>query len=249
MIGGTDAVAGQARHRLDVAAAAVRLYAEQGYETTSADQIAAAAGLSRSTFFRQFRSKEDVVFADHDTLLGQAEDFLAEPHDDPWDAVCRAAELVFAHFASLGDLAQLRYQVVTREPGLRDKELVTTFRYERLFQRYLRRAVPGVDPLDAVRFAATVIATQNYCLRGLMRGEDGFSAARLRTELDAVRRLFGVVPAGAAAGDAGAVASGGTRAAGGTAGPGDDIVVAVFPRSAAPADVARTIEDTLRRRS
>jgi AcrR family transcriptional regulator len=237
-------------HRLAVAAAAVRLYAEHGYEATSADQIAAAAGLSRSTFFRQFRSKEDVVFADHDTLLDQAEAFLAEPHDDPWDAVCRAAGLVFAHFASLGELAQLRYQVVNRVPSLRDKELVTTFRYERLFQRYLRSAVPGLAALDAVRFAATLIATHNFCLRGLMRGESGFDAARLAAELDAVRRLYGVAageaaPPDRATHDAGPVATHDTGpvATDGT-GPGD-LVVAVFPRAAAPADIARKIQEAL----
>jgi AcrR family transcriptional regulator len=237
-----------ARRRLDVAAAAVRLYAEHGYEATSADQIAAAAGLSRSTFFRQFRSKEDVVFADHDTLLEQAEAFLAETHEDPWEAVCRAAGLVFEHFAGLGDLAQLRYRVVNQEPGLRDKELVTTFRYERLFQRYLRGAVPGIAPLDAVRFASTVIATHNYCLRGLMRGEPGFDAARLRTELDAVRRLYGVAPAEASADDAGPVA-GGAAVAGGAGARPDDVVVAVFPRSAAPVDVARKIQEALEARA
>ncbi|MDP9884716.1 AcrR family transcriptional regulator [Sinomonas atrocyanea] len=237
-----------ARRRLDVAAAAVRLYAEHGYEATSADQIAAAAGLSRSTFFRQFRSKEDVVFADHDTLLEQAEAFLAEPHDDPWEAVCRAAGLVFEHFAGLGDLAQLRYRVVNREPGLRDKELVTTFRYERLFQRYLRAAVPGIAPLDAVRFASTVIATHNYCLRQLMRGEPGFDAARLRAELDAVRRLYGVAPGEASTHDAGPVAAGADRASrteDSMAARPDDVVVAVFPRSAAPADIARKIREAL----
>lgn len=244
--------AGQARHRLDVAAAAVRLYAEHGYEATSADQIAAAAGLSRSTFFRQFRSKEDVVFADHDTLLEQARDFLAETHEDPWEAVCRAAELVFGHFASLGDLAQLRYQVVNQVPSLRDKELVTTFRYERLFQRYLRDAVPGIAALDAIRFASTVIATHNYCLRGLMRGEAGFDAARLRAELDTVRRLYGVAPGELPAHDAGPVHSGVRPAPHGGAatepGARDDIVVAVFPWSAAPADIARRIQEALESR-
>lgn len=229
----------QARFRQEVAAAAVRLYAEHGYEGTSADQIAAAAGLSRSTFFRQFRSKEDVVFADHDTLLEQAQAFLAEPNDDPWVAVCRAAELVFAHFEGLGDLAQLRYQVVNREPGLRDKELVTTFRYERLFQRYLRDNVPGIAALDAVRFASTVIATHNYCLRGLMRGEPGFDAARLREELDAVRQLYGVAPVGHSGRGAGGAADGApTR---------DDVVVAVFPRATDPAVVVQKVQEALDR--
>jgi AcrR family transcriptional regulator len=213
----------QAQFRHDVAAAAVRLYAEQGYEATSAEQVAATAGLSRSTFFRQFRSKEDVVFADHDALLEEAGAYLDEPHSDPWEAVCRAAELVFAHFEGERDLAQLRYQVVNREPGLRDKELVTTFRYERLFERYLLSAVPGLAPLDGVRYAAAVVATHNYCLRGLMRGEVEMDAVRLRRELDVVRRLFRVLPDE----------------------EGEDIVVAVFPRSAAPAEIAQQIRTAL----
>ncbi|MDQ4501765.1 helix-turn-helix domain-containing protein [Sinomonas sp. ASV322] len=212
----------RALFRHDVAAAAVRLYAEQGYEATSAEQVAAAAGLSRSTFFRQFRSKEDVVFADHDALLEEAEAFLAQRHEDPWEAVCQAAELVFAHFDEQRELAQLRYQVVNREPSLRDKELVTTFRYERLFRRYLRSAVAGIEPLDAVRFAATVIATHNYLLRGLMLGEPGSDVARLRSELDGVKRLYRV-----------------------GSGSADDVVVAVFPRSMPSADVARRVREAL----
>ncbi|WP_138442162.1 TetR/AcrR family transcriptional regulator [Sinomonas susongensis] len=235
--GGTVAARQErARFRHDVAAAAVRLYAEQGYEGTNAEQIAAAAGLSRSTFFRQFRSKEDVVFADHDALLDEAGSFLAEPHADPWEAVCRAAEGVFAHFAQQPELARLRYAVVNREQILRDRELVTTFRYERLFEAYLREALPAEADLDVVRFASTVIATHNYFLRGLMRGDPAMDAGRLRAELDAVRRLFGVVRRS----DDGP--SDGARSRPIEA---DDVVVAVFKRSVPPADVARRIEEAL----
>jgi AcrR family transcriptional regulator len=40
-----------------------QLFARHGFRATSIDQIAAAAGVSRTTFFRYFPSKEAVVFA------------------------------------------------------------------------------------------------------------------------------------------------------------------------------------------
>ena len=58
-----------ARERL--AAAAFALFDERGYEQTTVDDITERAGLGRATFFRHYRSKEDVIFPDHDLLLEQ----------------------------------------------------------------------------------------------------------------------------------------------------------------------------------
>ncbi|MDS0244112.1 TetR/AcrR family transcriptional regulator [Microbacterium kitamiense] len=211
--------AGGASH--DVVAAALDLFARQGFDQTSVEQIAQAAGVSRSTFFRQFGGKDDVVFADHELLLAQVRDFLAGPHDDPWDAVCEASLLVYSHFAGDPELARRRYTVVRGVPALRDREIVTVFRYERLFDEYLRAAIPGLDPLDAVGFSAVVTAVHNHVLRQLLRGSKRVPASVLRGALDDARRRFGVHPDAEAA--------------------PDDLVVAAFPRTMPRAEIARRL--------
>jgi len=62
---------GRAEVRRDLVAAAVRLFHERGYEITTVDDIAAAAGVGRRTFFRYFRSKEDAISPDHEAALAR----------------------------------------------------------------------------------------------------------------------------------------------------------------------------------
>ncbi|MFE6735733.1 TetR/AcrR family transcriptional regulator [Microbacterium sp. NPDC057650] len=208
-----------------VVGAALELFAQQGFEQTSVEQIAKAAGVSRSTFFRQFGGKEDVVFADHEALIDQLRSFLDEPHDDPWQAVCEASERVFSYFARDPELARRRYQIVRDVPVLREREIITVFRYERLFDDYLRQSLPGIDPLDAVGFAALVTAVHNHVLRQLLRGRK-VPVSVLQNALADVRRRYGVHEDAADAAP-------------------DDVVVAVFPRSMPIAEISRRVQAEL----
>ena len=54
-----------------LAEAAFDLFDERGYAQTTVDDLTERAGLGRTTFFRHYRSKEDVIFPDHDRLLEQ----------------------------------------------------------------------------------------------------------------------------------------------------------------------------------
>jgi AcrR family transcriptional regulator len=68
----------------------LKLFVKNGYEATTLDAIAEAAGISRRTFFYYFKSKEDVLLAAHDSGFRKAlrPAMLDEsPNQAPLDAV------------------------------------------------------------------------------------------------------------------------------------------------------------------
>jgi AcrR family transcriptional regulator len=85
-----------ARERLVIAA--VDLFTEQGYDATTVAQIAERAGVTRSTFFRYFPDKRDVLMAGQQTLSRLLAEGIAEaPRDaSPLEAVAAGLERVSA---------------------------------------------------------------------------------------------------------------------------------------------------------
>ena len=65
--------------RIALAEAAVRLFRDRGYEATTVEDIARAAHSSSSTFFRYFRTKEDVLFLNIREIQDHFRDFLSQP--------------------------------------------------------------------------------------------------------------------------------------------------------------------------
>lgn len=72
--------------RRELADLALGMFVERGYEATTVEDIAAAAGLSKRSFFRYFPAKEDVLFGDVEDVAGQiAEQVRARPGgEDAW---------------------------------------------------------------------------------------------------------------------------------------------------------------------
>jgi AcrR family transcriptional regulator len=158
-----------ARERL--AQAAFALFDARGYDQTTIDDITERAGMGRTTFFRQYRSKEDVVFPDHDRMLQLVSERLrASRHSNALAAVSDAIRLVLLHYLEEGDLAHRRYALTSTVPALHDREIASVARYQRLFREFIGDSA-GFAPLRAELMAAAFVAGHNHVLRRWLRGE------------------------------------------------------------------------------
>ncbi|MFJ8076715.1 TetR family transcriptional regulator [Streptomyces sp. NPDC096176] len=253
---GSRAAAQRLKMRRELAAAAMELFATKGYEATTVDEIAAAAGVARRTFFRHFRSKEEAIFPDHDDTLVRAEAVLnaAPPHEHPLDTVCRGIKEVMRMYASSPAVAVERYRLTREVPTLREREIASVARYERLFTRYLlghfdeRDHHDGNDdPLLAEVAASAVVTAHNHVLRRWLRaGGQGDVEAQLDHAFAIVRDTFGTgIGAGRKHGAVVAEASGHEEPAA-TARAHGEVLVAVARTDAPLSEVMRTIEQALR---
>ena len=181
-----------ARDRL--AQAAFALFDERGYEQTTVDDITERAGLGRTTFFRHYRSKEDVIFPDHDRLLEQIQERLqTSSHHTALAAVSDTIRLVLLHYLDEGELARRRYALTSTVPALRDREIATVARYQRLFREFIADWMgAAVEPalLRAELMAASVVAAHNHVLRRWLRAESADPVAELDAAMDLVISLF-----------------------------------------------------------
>jgi AcrR family transcriptional regulator len=130
-----------------ISGVALRLFADQGYESTTVEQIAEAAGVSARTFFRYFATKEDIVVGD----LVQLGDVVAAalaarpPEENPWVALTSS-------FAALADAPGrpvdrdlLIARLTTANPALRARHLEKHLRWQALLVPLLERRM-GLEP-------------------------------------------------------------------------------------------------------
>ncbi|MEK9522414.1 TetR family transcriptional regulator [Streptomyces sp. NPDC087908] len=256
---GTRAAAQRLKMRRELATAAMELFASKGYEATTVDEIAARAGVARRTFFRHFRSKEEAIFPDHDDTLVRAEAVLnaAPPHEHPLDTVCRGIKEVMKMYAGSPAVSVERYRLTREVPTLREREIASVARYERLFTRYLlghfdeRDHHDGNDdPLLAEVAASAVVTAHNHVLRRWLRaGGRGDVEAQLDHAFAIVRETFGSgigagrpAPSSSSSSSSPAAPEPAPVVRASTAG---DVVVAVARTDAPLDEVMRTIQQAL----
>lgn len=137
----------QALVRAELARAAWDLFAARGYEATTVQTIARAAGVSRRTFFRYYSSKEDVLVETSDAL---ADELLAEvaarpAGEPPLESIRRALVPVLERRLATPELARGIMRLLRESRALRRAMLERHARMEeRLAAHFARRL--RVDP-------------------------------------------------------------------------------------------------------
>ncbi|PWI41074.1 TetR/AcrR family transcriptional regulator [Streptomyces sp. ICBB 8177] len=112
-----------ARRRLVVAA--LGLFAEQGYDDTTVAQISERAGLTRSTFFRHFADKREILTAGQEVLSRLLAEGIADAPADasPMTAVAAGLERASGEMTSFNrDLGPLLRAAIEANEELRNRE-------------------------------------------------------------------------------------------------------------------------------
>ncbi len=138
--------------RADLEQIALDLFIRHGFTETTLDDIAAAAGIARRTFFGYYSSKNDVVWGDFDALLRGMEDWLAAtPVGRPLLATLTEAVVRFNDLpAEAVPAHRRRMALILHTPAL---QAHSTLRYAdwrgvvaRFAARHLRQPVNALHP-------------------------------------------------------------------------------------------------------
>ncbi|GAA1290042.1 TetR family transcriptional regulator [Pseudonocardia aurantiaca] len=160
------------RTREAIVAAAVELFEEHGYDSTSVAQIAERAEVGTRTFFRYFADKEDVLFggpdADDEVLtLIRSSLAPAGASDSPLSAAERSARAVLDRLCAQAGLLPARERIVAATPALRARQLLKHDRYVTVIEAELAQR-HGLPPeraglLGRVVFTCAVLAYERWC--------------------------------------------------------------------------------------
>jgi AcrR family transcriptional regulator len=148
----------KARTRAALREHALRLFREKGYQNTTVEQIAAAAEVSPSTFFRYFPTKEDLVLQDDMDIRMMAALEQQPPGLGPVAAVRAATRQVFASYTGADlDIIRETTRLTMTVPEIRSRALDEFARTIGVFaEAVAKRAGRPADDL-AVRTAAGAI--------------------------------------------------------------------------------------------
>jgi AcrR family transcriptional regulator len=142
------------------------LFVEKGYEAVTVEEIAAAAGMSKRSFFRYFASKDALVLGKYDRQ-GEAfvEALRARPsEEEPWVALRRMFDDVVAYVSDpeKGRRALALDRVINSSEALRAGYLERMERAQRLIADVLvDRSGRTIDRFEALALVAAAFAAMS----------------------------------------------------------------------------------------
>lgn len=173
----------------------VDLVAEHGYRGVSLQRIATAAGISKAAVLYHFPTKDAVIAAAYEHVLGELVAHVAsavEAAPDPWAAIEIYLDALLAHLEERPARARLVAEALPEERGLTEDDQRSPRRWEALAglieqARRAGRAGGDVDPRTAsIMLNGAVDALVGAALRDpRIRISDARPAVR-----DLVRRLL-----------------------------------------------------------
>ncbi len=132
--------------------AALELFAQNGYEATTTAQIAERAGLTKTTLFRLFADKREVLFQGQPTLVALAENAIQQARDgEKSSGMVRAALLALseAHVPEQKEIGLRIDLLVAANVDLRERAVfkraaISTAMENALIGRGVDRRLAGV---------------------------------------------------------------------------------------------------------
>ncbi|AFC41719.1 MULTISPECIES: TetR/AcrR family transcriptional regulator [Mycobacterium] len=150
-----------ARERL--VAAALDLFNERGYDETTVTQIAERAGLTKSTFFRHFPDKRDVLAAGQDAIAQLLREGIATAPADatPLAAVCSGLKSAAAAFTSFNrELAPRLKAAIAASTELQERNALKQIGLARAVAEALQaRGIPEPTAVLAAELGALAFKT------------------------------------------------------------------------------------------
>lgn len=151
--------------RRTIAEAALRLFAERGFERTTIEDITEAVDLAPRTFFRHFASKEDVLLAEKRAQLEALRAFLeaAPAGAEPLEVVCDGLSRIGTDYERQKATVLLQAQLVEQTPSLIGALLRSYAEFETTITAAVAR-LTGSDPRRDV-YPALVASTSLSAMR------------------------------------------------------------------------------------
>lgn len=147
---------------------AIDLFEQQGVDSTTIEQIAAAADIAPRTFFSYFDTKDDLVLADYSDRLGRILHELDQrPTEEPaWHALRASFAVVASDYAAEADRLARRFRIMVAAPSVQARSLQLQAGWEQSLAAKLstRMAADRDDPTPRL-IAATALAVMRASLQ------------------------------------------------------------------------------------